>query len=339
MRQFREPLRAVGWSDRVEAAFSHLYEAGLVPGRVLTVERGGCRLMTPDGGRLVADHEVAVGDWVGVDGTRIGGVVDRWSQLERLDPEGRPQVLAVNVDLVLIAAPADRLSPARVEPELVISWDSGARPVVVLTKADLAGADLVPALVERLSGAQVVATSGLTGSGLDELRDLLTHPITAVLVGPSGAGKSTLLNALLREERLAVGDVRGGDRRGRHTTTSRELIPLPTGGSLIDTPGLRSLGTAAGEEALASAFPDVDELATGCRFADCRHEVEPGCAVLTAVMGGAVDERRLASYRKLHRELEHERRRVDPLARKAEERVWKARTKAYRKSAKDSGRR
>jgi ribosome biogenesis GTPase / thiamine phosphate phosphatase len=323
-------LVAFGWSDRVEAAFSPLDAAGLVPARVVNVDRGVRRVMTTDGARLVVDHHAVVGDWLGLDGDRVAGHVERWSSLERLDPDGRPQVLAANVDLVLIAAPADRLSIARVERELVIAWDSGARPVVVVTKADVADPDVMRTLTERLVTAEVVTTSSMTGDGLDRLQRLLTHPYTAVLIGPSGAGKSTLVNALLGEDRLAVGDVRDDDRRGRHTTTSRWLVPVPTGGTLIDTPGLRSLATAADDSALASAFPDIDELAEDCRFGDCRHGVEPGCAVLAAVDAGALGSDRLGSYRKLQREIDHEHRRVDPVARKAEQQVWKAITRSMR---------
>ena len=156
----------------------------------------------------------------------------------------------------------------------------------------------------------VIATSAVTGDGLDEIRALLVHPVTAAFLGPSGAGKSTLINALLGEDRLAVGAVRDDDHRGRHTTTSRQLVPLPSGGSLVDMPGLRSLGTDAGDDAVAATFPDIDELVDGCRFRDCTHDVEPGCAVIAALAAGDLDPERLASYRKLQRETTFEHRRV-----------------------------
>lgn len=325
------PLRPVGWSDRVEALFTPLLDRGLVPARVLGVERGSCRVLSSGGERVLPVPALAVGDWVALDGDAVDDVLPRWSELGRVGPDGRRQVLAANVDLVLIAAPADRCSPARVEREVVIAWESGARPVVILTKRDLAPPGMVDELVSRLVTVDVLATSAMTGDGMDEIRRLLVHPVTAVLLGPSGAGKSTLVNALLGDAHLAVAPVREGDRRGRHTTTARRLIPVPSGGSLIDMPGLRGLATDASDDAVAAAFADIDELATGCRFADCVHEAEPGCAVTAAVGVGALDPARLESYRKLMKEVAFERRRADPLAKQEEARVWKARRKELRR--------
>jgi ribosome biogenesis GTPase len=278
---------------------------------------------------------MAVGDWVGLDGDQIGEVLPRWSVLGRIGPDGERQALAVNIDLVLITAPGDRLSLSRVERELVIAWDSGAQPVVVLTKFDVAPPGIVDQLTTRLGAVEVVTTSSLVGSGLDELRALLVQPVTAALLGPSGAGKSTLINALLGEDRLEVGAVRDEDHRGRHTTSSRQLVALPSGGSLVDMPGLRSLGTDASEEAVAAAFPDIDALAADCRFSDCSHEVEPGCAVMEAAATGGLDPDRLASYRKLQSETAYERKRTDPLTHTEETRTGKARTKANRKGSRD----
>ncbi len=314
----------------MQALFAVL-DDGLVPARVVGVERGWCRLATPAGERSLPVPGTAVGDWVALDGDDIRKVLPRWSSLDRLDPGGGRQVLAANVDLVLIAAPADRLSSARVERELVVAWDSGARPVVVLTKVDVAPSGAVDELTARLATVDVVATSAVSGDGLDAIRELLVHPVTGAFLGPSGAGKSTLINALLGEARLAVGSVRDDDHRGRHTTTSRQLVVLPSGGSLIDMPGLRSLGLDAGEDAVAAAFPDIDELARTCRFSDCSHEVEPGCAIAAAVATRALDPERLASYRKLLRETAFEERRVDPVARADETRVLKTRTKEQRR--------
>lgn len=325
------PLLSVGWSDRVQALLSPLLEQGRVPARVVGVERGWCRLATPDGERSLPARGPAVGDWVAIEGETVQDVAPRWSALGRLDPDGGHQLLAANLDLVLIAAPADRLSSTRVERELVIAWDSGARPVVVLTKLDLAAAGAAEALAARLGPVDLIATSAVGGEGLDALGAQLVHPVTAAFLGPSGAGKSALVNALLGEERLVVGAVRDDDRRGRHTTTSRQLIPLPSGGSLIDMPGVRSLGTDASDEAVAAAFPEIDELAASCRFADCAHDVEPGCAVVAAARAGGLDPARLVSYSKLMREAAFERRRVDPLAAKDQARVWKARTKQQRR--------
>jgi ribosome biogenesis GTPase / thiamine phosphate phosphatase len=325
------PLVPVGWSDRVHALFSVLDEDGLVPARVVGVERGWCRVATPTGERSLAFPGTAVGDWVALDGDAVHEVLPRWSALGRLDPGGGEQVLAANIDVVLIAAPADRLSSTRVERELVIAWDSGARPVVVLTKLDLAPPGAAEELAARLVTVDVIATSAVAGDGLDELRAILISPITAAFLGPSGAGKSTLINALLGEDLLAVGTVRDDDRRGRHTTTSRQLVSLPSGGSLVDMPGLRSLGTDASDDAVAATFSDIETLASGCRFADCTHEVEPGCAVTAAAAGGTLDPARLASYRKLVRETAFERRRTDPVVRKKVTQKWKARTKEQRR--------
>lgn len=332
------PLRPVGWSDRVEAFFTPLLDRGLVPARVLTVERGGCHVMSAAGERVLPVPALAVGDWVALDGDAVHEVLPRWSELARLGPDGRRQVLAANADLVLIAAPADRCSPARVERECVIAWESGARPVVLLTKRDLAPPGMVEDLASRLVTVDVLATSALTGEGMDEIRSLLVHPVTAALLGPSGAGKSTLVNALLGDARLAVSPVREGDRRGRHTTSSRRLVPVPSGGSLVDMPGVRGLATDASDDAVAAAFADIEEMATGCRFADCVHEAEPGCAVTAAVAVGELDPARLASYHKLMKEVAFERRRADPLAKQEEARVWKARRKELRRTYRERDR-
>jgi ribosome biogenesis GTPase len=325
------PLAPVGWSGRVQALLSAVAGDAMAPARVVGVERGWCRLATLDGERSLPFPGTAVGDWLALDGDEVAEVLPRWSALGRLDPDGGRQVLAANVDLVLITAPGDRLSSTRVERELVIAWDSGAQPIVVLTKLDVAPPDAVADLSGRLGAVDVIATSAVAGIGLDELRAVLAHPVTAVFLGPSGAGKSTLVNALLGEERLAVGAVREEDHRGRHTTTSRQLVPMPSGGSLIDMPGLRSLGTDAGVEAVAAAFPDIEELASRCRFSDCSHEVEPGCAVMDGVASGGLHPARLASYRKLVRETAAERSRAGPVARKVVAKVWKVRTKAQRR--------
>jgi ribosome biogenesis GTPase len=208
----------------------------------------------------------------------------------------------------------------------------------VLTKLDVAPSDVVEDLTARLATVDVLATSAVTGEGIDAVRAALPHPVTAALLGPSGAGKSTLVNALLGEERLAVGAVREQDARGRHTTSSRRLVPLPSGGSLVDMPGLRSLGTDASDDAVASTFPDIDELAQQCRFADCAHDTEPDCAVIAAEEAGDLDPARLESYRKLLKETAFERRRVDPVARQEETKVWKSRTKDLRRLYRDRDR-
>jgi ribosome biogenesis GTPase len=305
-----EGLHPFGWCERVAALFEPSLHDGFEPARVIGVERGFIRVATTDDDeRMLPGVGPVVGDWVALDGQQVVDTMPRWSSLERLDPEGGRQVMAANVDIVLIAAPADRLSLARVERELVVAWESGARPVVVVTKADVAPDGLLDELAVRLETADVVITSSVDDVGLDALRSMLGHPTTAVFLGPSGAGKSTLVNSLVGHDLLDVGEVRLDDARGRHTTSSRRLVPLPTGGSLIDMPGMRSLGTDAGADAVLATFPEIDELAGDCRFTDCTHNVEPGCAVLSAVESGDLDPVRLDSYRKLERELAPERRR------------------------------
>ncbi len=321
-----------GWNERVLALFNEFDGPAIQPARVVRVERSACVAVFPDGTEhlLQAPTLPAVGDWVVVEDAVIQAVLARWSELSRADPSGHgTQVLAANVDLVVITAPADRLSPARVERELALAWDSGAQPLVVLTKADLAPPGLEASLRDRLVGVDVLATSATADLGVEDLRQALRPHRTAVLLGPSGAGKSTLANAVVGGERLATGEVRASDARGRHTTTSRQLVVVPGGGVLIDTPGLRSLGLGA-EVDLDAAYPDIESLAVGCRFRDCRHQAEPGCAVTAAAGAGSLDPARLASFAKLQRELAAEARRVDPLARKEELSIWKARVKSAR---------
>jgi ribosome biogenesis GTPase len=204
---------------------------------------------------------------------------------------------------------------------------------VLVTKDDLPGAGaLVEALRARLVGVDVLPTSALDHDGIDALAARLAPDRTAVVLGPSGAGKSTLINALLGEDRLATGAVREEDARGRHTTTTRELVVLPGGGVVIDTPGLRSLGLGADRDVgMRAAFADIEALAASCRFRDCAHDAEPGCAVRGAVDAGALDPDRFASYTKLARELAHEERRVDPAAAREQRDHWKRIHKAVRR--------
>lgn len=325
-----------GWSARVHALLAEHLD-GRLPGRVVRVERAACRVITPEGETLaVASTLPAVGDWVALDPSEppvVAHVAERWSALGRLDPHGdRTQVLAADIDLVLVTCPVDRPSLPRVERECVLAWESGARPVVVVTKADLGSDDLVAELERRLFGVDIVATALVDGTGVDEIAALLAPDRTAVMLGPSGAGKSSLINALLGEERLATAAVREDDARGRHTTTARELVVIPTGGVVIDSPGIRGVGlTADAGAGLDVAFADIVELGASCRFRDCAHRTEPGCAVLAALEDGTLDRDRLESYRKLEREIAFEVRRVDPVAAKAERDKWKAIHQAHRR--------
>jgi ribosome biogenesis GTPase / thiamine phosphate phosphatase len=337
-----DALVPYGWNDRVLSLFAgfadsepgraHGAASGCLPARITRVERSACLAVGPDGVHrsLRAEPLPAVGDWVATATGAVRHVLPRWSALTRAAPDGKGvQVLAANVDFVAVTTPADRCSPSRVEREVALGWDSGAVPLVVVTKADLDTKGVGEALAARLVGVEVVVVSAATGVGVNELATRLAPDRTAVLLGPSGAGKSTLANALLDVELLATGAVRLGDRRGRHTTTSRQLVAIPSGGVLIDTPGLRSLGLV-GDVEIGAGFPDVEALAARCRFSDCHHEHEPGCAVTAAIIAGELDPDRLRSFRKLAREAAAERGRHDPLARQAQRRVWKARTKDAR---------
>ena len=328
-----------GWSERVLALFSEFNEPDVLPGRIVRVERSACVVVFPDGAERLVQSPMppAVGDWVAVRGPVIEAVLPRWSNLSRRDPGGRAvQILAANVDLVVITAPADRPSPSRVERELALAWDSGAKPLVALTKSDLATPDLEQSLRERLVGVDVLATSTIDERGVEQLRGELRPDRTAVLLGPSGAGKSSLVNAMLGRDRLATADVRASDGRGRHTTTTRQLVTVPGGGVLIDTPGLRSLDLGSQID-LDAVYPDIDAMASGCRFRDCRHEAEPGCAVVDAAAAGTLDQGRLANFRKLQREMAEEADRLDPLLRKEELTLGKARIKSARAHDKRKG--
>ena len=280
----------------------------------------------------------AVGDRVLL-GTHPGGtpalaaVLPRRTAVVRDGPDrtSREQVLAANVDVVLVVEHLDPdPSPGRVERLLTLAWRSGAQPVVVLTKADLVPdpdgmADEVRAVA---IGADVHAVSVTAGTGLDPVRALLGPGRTLVVVGPSGAGKSTLVNALAGAEVMGTGD-RRADGRGRHTTVHRELVPLPGGSSLIDTPGLRGVGLVADARSLDATFADVAALAGRCRFGDCEHRTEPGCAVLAAVADGTLPARRLDSWRRLAREAAWQERRSDARLAAADRARTRQQTAAY----------
>ncbi len=239
----------------------------------------------------------------------VEAVLERASAITRGDPGNTSdtQVLAANIDTVFVVHPIDEPpNLRRVERELSVAWDSGATPVVVLTKQDLcADPEAARAAVASVAlGAEVLVTNALAGDSTQPILEYISGHRTAVLVGPSGAGKSTIINALLGEQRQATREARVSDGRGRHTTVTRELIQMPGGGVLIDTPGIRALGLTGSVEGIASAFPDIDQASRSCRFRDCTHTVEPGCAVQAAVESGELLTERLASYHKLMREVQ-----------------------------------
>jgi ribosome biogenesis GTPase len=273
------------------------------PLRVLAQHRGRWLVCVGDTPQLLPararlrEHQPVTGDWVLVDaGGAISEVLPRAGTIVRraAGPRTEAQVLAANVDLALVVEPLPEPNPRRAERLIALAGAGGVPSALVLTKADTATDMVASRLARSLGVADSVAVSALHGTGLDLLRLLWRTGQTAVLLGPSGAGKSTLANALLGDDRQATGDVRASDGRGRHTTVTRELLTLPGGALLIDTPGIREVGVWDGT---GGAFADIDALAAGCRFADCRHETEPGCAVR-----GAVDEERLEAARKLERE-------------------------------------
>ena len=229
-------------------------------------------------------------------------------------------MLGANMDVVGVVVPVDRpLTHNRLERTLVAAWDSGATPLVIITKADLADMadDVVGTVVRQAAGVAVVTTSAEHGDGLDELLGHVPPGGTLVLLGPSGAGKSTLINALAGVAAQETGAVRAGDGKGRHTTTSRELVPLPGGAVLMDTPGVRGFGIFDADDGMEEMFGDLEELFGQCRFSDCAHNREPGCAIQAALADGVLEERRWASYLKLQRELAALARRHDAAARRA----------------------
>lgn len=349
----RDALVELGWDERCEALFEPYALPELTPARVIRNDRGSALVATPAGitraapsARLLkvargAVDLAVVGDWVAVmdaeaiDVPLIEAVLPRTSAITRGDPgeDSDVQVLAANVDTVFVVHPiAEPPNLRRIERELSLAWDSGAVPVVVLTKADLSSdPDAARAAVESIAlGVDVLAMNALAGENVAPLLDYMSGHRTAVLLGPSGAGKSTIVNALLGRQRQETRGVRVSDQRGRHTTVARELIALPDGGVLIDTPGLRALGLTGSEEGITLTFSDIEQLSDACRFRDCAHQDEPGCAVRAAVAAGTLPAARLASYQKLMREAEVAAARTDTRLRAEEERRAKSISKAAR---------
>jgi ribosome biogenesis GTPase len=311
------------------------------PARVLFHASEQYRVITAAGerearpaGRLRRQAELpVVGDWVVAEGAGdfgagpllVTAVLPRSTQLSRkvAGAQTAEQIVAANVDIVFLVMGLDGdFNLRRLERFAVMVWESGAQPVAVLTKADLhedvAGARLDAQAV--VPGVPVLPVSSLQGEGFEPLRAFLAPRRTVALVGSSGAGKSTLLNRLYGHEVMRTGAVRAGDDRGRHTTTHRQLVQLPGGSLLIDNPGVREVQLWADDEALAETFPDLEELARGCRYRDCRHREEPGCEVRAAVAEGRLAEERLASWQKLEKELAHLERQQDIAASRREDR-------------------
>jgi ribosome biogenesis GTPase len=321
-------LRTLGWDRAWDEAFAPYRKDGLEPGRISVPHRGGAYDVLTAAGEIRARlpgrrrHEESpselpvVGDWVALRtderGARdIEAVLPRRTKLSRRaahdseTEQAREQVVAANVDIVFITASlADELKPRLLERYLALAWESGARPVILLMKADLEPdpARRVDEVAAVAGNVPVLAVSIRTGLGLESVRSALEPGVTASLVGPSGVGKSTLVNTLVGEELLATGAL-AGDGTGRHTTTRRQLVVLPGGGIVVDNPGIRELYLWVAADGLEETFADIVELAAHCRFADCHHESEPGCAVRAALADGTLSPDRWSSYRELEGEL------------------------------------
>jgi len=338
------PLQRLGWDERWDAAFADHRAAGLAPARVAIQHRGAYDLAWELGdvrasaaARLVrAGNLPSVGDWVAVDRETllVEAVLPRRTVLSRKEALGasREQVLAANVDVAFLlqALPLD-VNARRLERYLAMAWESGAQPVVLLSKVDLVD-DPVRFLAEvegvTVGACPVHTISARTGEGLDEVRVWLRGNRTAVLLGSSGVGKSTLVNALAGAELLATQEVRADDHRGRHTTTHRELVVLSEGGVVLDTPGIRELQLWDAD--LDAAFGDVEAIAARCRFSDCDHRSEPGCAIREALLDGSLSGDRWTSYRHLQRELRALEIRRDHRLRREEVRGYKIRAREQR---------
>ncbi|MBI2780716.1 MAG: ribosome small subunit-dependent GTPase A [Chloroflexi bacterium] len=344
-------LVALGWNDHL-ATLLVSEATGLVPGRILAEERGAYLVVTDAGegpatasGRLRHATELdptaawpAVGDWVALDPLSVEGsgsdhrliqrVLSRRTAVIRRSPGDRrmpSQVLAANVDVVFVVTSANQeFNVRRLERYLTVAWESGARPIVLLSKADLAEdiGEYLLAAATAAPGVEIITVSAITGEGIEAVRFHLGVGRTVVFTGSSGVGKSSIVNALAGAPLLDTGGIREDDARGRHTTTRRQLVRLADG-LLIDTPGLRELGVLDGD-GVATAFDDVERIASGCRFNDCGHQSEPGCAIRAAIASGDLDRGRFAAWEKLGREAERAAIATNALGRRAERKKWSA---------------
>jgi ribosome biogenesis GTPase len=335
-------LSTLGWTPDRAADLP----PGCEPARVTRVDRGRLTVLGADGearvhpGAGLFDDAVlggpAVGDWVALRGELAVAILPRTSAFTRTvaGRSSAAQVVAANLDTVLVVdALVGETRLRRVERYLAVAWSSGATPVVVLTKADLCDdvASVVEEVAEDALGVEVLPVSSVSGEGTEAVRALLGPGRTAAMVGPSGVGKSSLANALAGEVLAATREIRDSDGRGRHTTTARELHLLPGGGLLVDTPGMRELGLYDDTEGVDTAYADVAGLAAECRFRDCGHRSEPGCAVAAALDDGRLDPGRYSAWRKLQAEAHRQLLRVDARARAAE----KARLRSFHRAIRE----
>jgi len=346
-----------GWSDALARDFEPHARAGHAPGRIIVQRRGAYVVATDEGelrakpsGRLLHEAREAgapvVGDWVALTmnlaerSATIHAILPRRTAFVRraADSVQTLQVIAANIDVAFVVTSMNAdFNPRRLERYLAAAWQSGARPVVLLTKSDLSDAPqaLADEVAALAAGCPVIAVSARQGVGLDALRGQIAPGETCVLIGSSGVGKSTLVNVLSGEELMATQKIRETDARGRHTTSHRELILLPGGGLILDTPGIREVGLIDAEEGLGVVFDDIERLAEQCRFRDCGHANEPGCAVRGALESGALDRDRWASFQKLGLELAAVESKAERIAKDAERRRQLTLQKAYRTTKKD----
>ncbi|AWE07420.1 ribosome small subunit-dependent GTPase A [Lysinibacillus sp. 2017] len=349
-------LQTLGFNTYFETQLNELTinTTNKIPARVILEHKHSYRVITEQGEWLASisgnfafnsysrkDYP-AVGDFVlveqmpGEERAIIHHLFERKSKFTRkmAGQEMDEQIVASNVDIVFLAMSLNAdFNVRRLERYLIAAWDSGAKPVIVLTKADLC--DDVDAYVQEVEsiafGVEIIVVSAVTGEGVEVLREMLSEGMTAALLGSSGAGKSTLTNALVENEQMKVSGIREEDAKGRHTTTHRELVLLPTGASLIDTPGMRELQLWDQGDSLSASFSDIEELAENCRFRDCTHKKEPHCAIRTAIDEGTIEEARLRSYFKLQKELAYIEKKANTDALLAEKRKFKQSSKSSKK--------
>jgi ribosome biogenesis GTPase len=346
--------KCIGWDDYYENGFKPYRQQGYCHGRIFVEHRNIYGIYTEFGemsgeitGKLRYNAEgggdyPAVGDWVaisiipGESRAIIHAVLPRKSRFSRkaAGVETREQVVAANFDTVFVVSSLNReFNLRRMERYLTMAWESGAQPVVVLSKADLCeNAEKQVSLARSAAiGICVHAVSSVTGQGIEELSEYIVPGRTVAVLGSSGVGKSSLINCLAGLELLETGDIREGDDRGRHTTTHRQLLQLPGGGLIIDTPGMRELQLWDGEEGLKDTFEDIERLSHSCRFSDCRHMQEPGCAVKNAIDGGILDRERFESYMKLEKEMRYLESKQNQLAHIRQKKEAKSLSKKYRR--------